>query len=50
MRSRGELEIVLTGNSSWRPYALQGVEGPDDDDDDDDRPKRLKFVRLFEYL
>jgi hypothetical protein len=23
-------------NSSWKPYAPQGVKGPDDDDDDDD--------------
>jgi hypothetical protein len=25
---------VLTGKSSWMPYAPQGVKGPDDDDDD----------------
>jgi hypothetical protein len=24
---------VLTGNSSWMPYAPQGVKGLDDDDD-----------------
>jgi hypothetical protein len=26
------VEIVLVGNSSWMPYAPQGVKGPDDDD------------------
>jgi hypothetical protein len=29
------VEIVLTGNASWKPCAPQGVKGPDDDDDDD---------------
>jgi hypothetical protein len=32
MRSRVQLEIVLTGNSSWLPYAPQGIKGPDDND------------------
>ena len=36
MRSRGQLEITTLGNSSWMPYAPQGVKGTDDDDDDDD--------------
>jgi hypothetical protein len=26
----------MPGNSSWMPYAPQGVTGLDDDDDDDD--------------
>ena len=26
----------MPGNSSWMPYAPQGVKGFDDDDDDDD--------------
>ena len=36
MRSRGQLEIAVPVNSSWMPYAPQGVTGLDDDDDDDD--------------
>jgi len=35
-RSRGLLETAMPGNSSWMPYASQGVKGFDDDDDDDD--------------
>jgi hypothetical protein len=26
------METVLTGISSWMPYAPQGVKGPDDDE------------------
>ena len=36
MRSRGQLEAAVPGNSSWMPYVPQGVKGFDDDDDDDD--------------
>ena len=34
MRSKGQLEITMPGNSSWMPYAPQGVKGFDDDDDE----------------
>jgi hypothetical protein len=30
------VEITMPGNSSWLPYAPQGVAGLDDDDDDSD--------------
>ena len=33
MESRGWLEMVMPGSSSWMPYAPQRVKGPDDDDD-----------------
>jgi hypothetical protein len=36
VRSRGYPEVAKPGNSSWMPYAPQGVKGLDDDDDDDD--------------
>jgi hypothetical protein len=32
MKLREQLEIVMPGNSSWMPYAPQGVKGLDDDD------------------
>jgi hypothetical protein len=35
MKSRGQLENVMPGGSSWIPYAPQGVKGLDDDDDDE---------------
>ena len=34
MRSKGQLEFATLGNSSWMPYAPQGVKGLHDDDDD----------------
>jgi hypothetical protein len=37
-------EVVLTGNSSWMPYAPQGVNGPDDDDDDECRKMTHSFI------
>jgi hypothetical protein len=36
----------LTGNSSWMPYAAQGVKGPDDDDDDDDDDDENQCISL----
>jgi hypothetical protein len=39
MRSRVWLEIAMPGNSSWIPYAPQGVTGLHDDDDDYDYDK-----------
>jgi hypothetical protein len=35
---------VLNGNSSWMPYAPQGVKGPDDDDDDNIVQSDLKKI------
>ena len=45
----------MPGNSSWMPYAAQGVKGFDDDDDDDDDDdkhmleytKQMGFALMF---
>jgi len=36
MRSKGQLENAIPGNSSWMSYAPQGIKGLHNDDDDDD--------------
>jgi hypothetical protein len=35
----------MPGNSSWMPYAPQGVKGFDDDDDDDEESFKNIFFK-----